>query len=126
MWTYFLLWFPMLVLAVVNGGAREMLYKASLGELRAHQLSTLTLFILFSIYIWRVTHIWPPESSGQSLLIGLLWLILTLGFEFGSGRAAGHSWRAMLQAYNVRAGRVWVFIPMLAAIGPFLFYQLQK
>lgn len=126
-WKYVLLWFPMLVLAVINGAARDGLYKASLGELSAHQVSTVSLIILFSIYIWFVIRRWPPASDGQALLVGLLWLVLTLAFEFGFGRfVAGRSWSFLLQEYNLLAGRVWVFIPIWVALAPYVFYRLQR
>ncbi|RPH38005.1 hypothetical protein EHM92_01210 [bacterium] len=127
MWTYFWLWFPMLLLAVLNGAAREVLYKASLGDLRAHQLSTVTLLILFSIYIWLVIRFWTPESSQQALLVGLLWLVLTLAFEFGFGSfVGGRSWAELVEEYNLLVGRVWIFIPVWVAIGPYIFYRLQE
>ncbi len=127
LWKFFLLWFPMLLLAVLNGAAREMLYKASLGELRAHQLSTVTLLILFSVYIWLVIRVWSPVSSQHALLVGLFWLVLTLGFEFGFGRfVEGRSWIELLEEYNLFAGRVWVFIPVWVALAPYIFYRLQN
>ena len=122
---YFLLWFPMVLLAVINGAAREMLYKASLGDLGAHQLSTVTLLLLFSIYIWLVIRRWPPASDRQAMLVGLLWLVLTLAFEFGFGRFGGRSWSSLLQEYNVVAGTVWVLIPAWVAVAPFIFHRLR-
>jgi len=117
----------MLLLAVLNGAAREVLYKASLGDLRAHQLSTVTLLILFSIYIWLVIRFWTPESSQQALLVGLLWLVLTLAFEFGFGSfVGGRSWAELVEEYNLLVGRVWIFIPVWVAIGPYIFYRLQE
>jgi hypothetical protein len=116
----------MLVLAVLNGAAREFFYKGSLGELGAHQLSTVTLLILFSAYIWVVIRRWPPASGRQAWLIGLLWLVLTLIFEFGFGRFGGRSWASLLQEYNLLAGRVWLFIPAWVAVAPYLFYRLQR
>lgn len=117
----------MLLLAVLNGVVREFLLKAPLGELRAQQLSTVTLLILFSIYIWLVIRHWTPESLPQSLWIGLLWLVLTLAFEFGFGRfVGGRSWSALLEEYNLPAGRVWVFIPAWVAVAPYIFYRKRR
>lgn len=127
MWTYFFLWFPMLLLAVVNGAAREGLYRNSLGELREHQLSTVTLLILFSAYIWLVIRIWTPDSPQHAWLVGVLWLVLTLAFEFGFGSfVGGKSWMELLGEYNLTVGRVWVFIPIWVTVAPYLFYRLQR
>ena len=126
MWKYFLLWFPMLLLAVLNGAARERLYRSSLSEVHAHQLSTLTLLILFSIYVWLVIRYWTPRSPQQALLVGSLWLVLTLVFEFGFGHfIGGKTWGDLLGEYNLPAGRVWVFIPAWVAVAPYVFHRLR-
>ncbi|NVM20147.1 MAG: hypothetical protein HWN68_00015 [Desulfobacterales bacterium] len=44
---YTLLWIGLFALAVLNGAIREIFYKEALGELAAHQLSTLTGCLLF-------------------------------------------------------------------------------
>lgn len=43
---YVLAWFPMVVIAITNGGLRQAWYGKHLGELQAHQVSTLTAVIL--------------------------------------------------------------------------------
>lgn len=84
---YFLLWLPMILIAVLNGTARDLGYKKYLGELLARQLSTIVLIIVFGIYIGLVLQKYPPANLGQSVKIGILWLVLTLLFEFGLGLA---------------------------------------
>jgi hypothetical protein len=114
---HFALWFPMMLIAIVNGAARDLLYKSALGELRAHQVSTCTLFVLFAFSFWFVIGRWKPESSTQAITVGTLWLVMTLAFEFGFGHFAAHrTWQELFQEYNLAAGRVWVFIPIWVAI----------
>ena len=44
-----------------------------------------------------------------------------LAFEFGVGALVSHrSWPEMLADYNVLKGRVWVFIPIITALAPWL------
>ncbi len=126
MFKYLIAWFPMLILAILNGIFREGVIKNYVDDFAAHQLSTFTLLILFSIYIWLVISRFPPASSQQALLTGLLWLVLTLGFEFGFGRYRGNSWDMLLGEYNLLEGKLWVLIPLWVAIAPYLFYRMQK
>lgn len=127
MWKYTFAWFPMTVIAIANGAAREFLYKAVLGDLRAHRLSTLSGIILFGFYIWFVIRKWAPDSPAQAMQVGLLWLAMTLAFEFGFGHfIAGKSWTILFHDYNLLAGRVWIFIPVWVTIAPYLFFRLQK
>ncbi|GAA4334652.1 hypothetical protein [Flaviaesturariibacter amylovorans] len=126
MLTYLLLWFPMLLIAIVNGTLRDLGYKKWLGELPAHQFSTLTLIVFFAVYIRYVVHHFPPASETHALMLGLLWLVLTLAFEFGFGRYRGHSWNDLLADYNLLRGRLWVLIPVWVAIAPYLFFKLMQ
>ncbi|RYC53000.1 hypothetical protein DN53_01900 [Flagellimonas olearia] len=123
---YFLAWFPMLILAILNGTLREFVFKKYFGELAAHQLSTVTLLILFAASMAFMVKTFPPESSTQALWLGLFWMVLTLIFEFGFGRLRGNSWETLLHDYHLWKGRIWVLIPIALAIGPYLFYRLFK
>jgi hypothetical protein len=120
---YFLAWFPMLLLAVANGTLRDFGYSKYTGALLAHQISTATLIILFAGYIRYIVQKFPPSSQSHALLIGLLWLVLTLCFEFGFGWFRGNSWAKLLEDYNLLRGRVWIFIPIWILIAPYLFYR---
>lgn len=104
MFKYFLAWLPMLVLAIANGFFRETVIKRFAGNLAAHQLSTVSLLLLFTGYIWIIIKNLPPASGKQAVSIGLLWLILTLLFEFGFGRYRGSSWATLLPVRGARLG----------------------
>jgi hypothetical protein len=120
---YILLWFPMLLIAIINGAIREFFLKKYLTELAAHQLSTATLIILFAFYIWIIVRQFPPHSGGMAIGIGVIWVFMTLAFEFGFGRYRGNSWETLLQDYNLLKGRLWLFIPVWLLIAPYLFYS---
>ena len=120
-------WLGMMILAILNGLVREKTYGRSIGELPAHQLSTLTGLILFGLYMLIFTGIFRIESAAQALVIGGMWLGMTLVFEFGFGRyVAGHSWQRLLHDYNVAQGRVWVVILVWTAIAPYLFFHMRS
>ncbi|MBN8788250.1 MAG: hypothetical protein J0I84_14255 [Terrimonas sp.] len=126
MWRYFLCWFPMLILAIINGSARDLWYKKYVGEIRAHQISTFSLVLLFGIYIWIVMKKIPVESEMNAILLGLFWLILTLVFEFGFGLMQGSTMSQLLGEYNIMKGRVWVLIPIWVSFAPYLFFKIQS
>lgn len=123
---YFLAWFPMLVIAILNGALRDLGYKRYMSDTAAHQISTFTLIAFFAIYVWYIVGKIPPVSNQQALLAGLLWLVLTLCFEFGFGRLRGSSWDVLLSDYNLAKGRLWVLIPAFTALAPYIFYKLRR
>lgn len=125
--THLLLWFPLMFIAIANGAARDLLYRPPLGELRAHQLSTATLLLLFALYFRFIFARWRLPSAGRALTVGLLWLLMTIAFEFGFGRLAAHKpWPELLREYDLAAGRVWVVIPLWVAAAPLLFCRRRR
>ena len=126
MWKYVLAWFPMIPIAIGNGVLRQTWYAKHVGELTAHQISTVTAIVLFGIYIWFVIRALRPVSGRQAVLLGATWVFLTIAFELLFGHyVAGHSWESLLDDYDLLAGRLWVLVLAWLAIAPVLFHGLQ-
>jgi apolipoprotein N-acyltransferase len=124
---YFLAWFPMVGIAILNGILRQSGYGPYFAELTAHQISTGTGIILMSIYIRIVTGYFPIQSSRQAAGIGVLWFVLTVVFEFGFGHfLMGHSWSKLFHDYNILEGRVWALFLIWLTISPYLFFKLIR
>jgi hypothetical protein len=124
---YAVSWIGMVVLAILNGAVREKIYGPFMQELSAHQLSTFTGLIIFGLYIWALTGIYPIESSIQAVLIGGMWVIMTILFEFIFGHfVMRHPWSKLFHDYNFLKGRVWVLVLIWTAIAPYVFYQIRS
>jgi hypothetical protein len=122
---YTLAWFPLVLLAILNGALREKGYRRFMSELRAHQLSTLIGIVLVGIYVWIMELLWPLESSQQAFQIGGIWLVLTILFEFGFGHyVMGHPWERLFHDYNILTGRVWLVFVIWTAISPLVIFIL--
>jgi hypothetical protein len=122
---YFLAWLPMVFIAILNGTARDLSYGKTMPELRAHQVSTVSGAFVMGVYISILIKFLKPESPQQAINAGLLWLALTVAFEFAFGRfAMGHSWARLLRDYNIFEGRLWVVFLAWIALAPYLFYRL--
>ena len=127
MWRYALAWVGMLVLAIANGALRQATFGMVLPELRAHQLSTLIGSVLMGAFMWVVLRWWPPSSRREAIAIGLLWVSLTVAFEFFMGLVLlGRPVAQVLADYNVFAGRVWVLFLLWLAVAPWLFFRLRS
>ena len=123
---YAVCWIGLVVIAIINGVLREKGYSHFINELAAHQISTVTGLIFFSVYVFSLTRIWRIGSSGQALAIGGIWLALTIAFEFIFGHyVMGHAWSRLIHDYNVLKGRLWVLVPVWTAIAPYTFYRFQ-
>ncbi len=117
----------MLVLAILNGAIREKLYGQFMRELSAHQLWTLIGIILFGAYTWILTGVWRIESPKQALVIGGMWLIMTIIFEFIFGHyVMGHPWGKLFDDYNLLRGRVWVLVLIWTSVAPYIFNRIRS
>ncbi len=119
---YLLMWFPMIMIAVINGLFREKVIRKFLSLNRAHQVSTVLLILLFGFYLYFVLNKFPNRSLTESILTGSMWCLLTLFFEFGMGLYQKKSWKEMLSNYNIARGKIWPLVPFFLLVAPLLYY----
>jgi len=96
-----------------------------MSELAAHQISTFSLMILIGIYSYFVIKWFPTNTAKQALIIGIVWTILTLVFEFGFGIIRGSSWKQLFDAYNFTEGQIWILIPIWVAVAPYIAFKIM-
>lgn len=118
-------WFTFPFVAILNGALREAVYKKHVGDLPAHQISTVTGIVFFGIIFYFIFKNWKIESAKHAILIGVTWLGLTILFEFGFGHyIMGNSWQKLLHDYNLMEGRVWSLFLAWITIAPLVFYTI--
>jgi hypothetical protein len=115
----------MIIIAVLNGIAREFLYKKYMTELAAHQWSTIILIFLLGYYIMVITGMYPLKRI-TAVYIGILWAAMTLLFESGLAFYAGKGWGEILADYDISKGRIWALIPAWICIAPYLLLRLNQ
>lgn len=121
-----LFWIPMVFIAILNGIIRNSVYQKYTGELSAHQISTFTIIILIGVYTWFIIPFLKLQFARQAIAVGLIWLILTIAFEFIFGHfVVGHSWSKLLADYNIWDGRLWILVLIWTTIAPFVIFKLR-
>ncbi|MCD4690075.1 hypothetical protein K8S17_01295 [bacterium] len=113
------IWFLLMVLAICNGVLRNSVITPRVGEHAGHVTSTIVLcFIILLVTFYAIRWI-GPATDRDALLVGVFWVVLTVGFEFLAGHYAfGHSWTALLVDYDVSRGRVWLLVPVTTLLAP--------
>jgi hypothetical protein len=103
------IWFLMLVLIILHGGARDKLLKPRIGELRAHQVSCFTGSLIILI-VATLTIRWIGATGDAALIgIGAFWVALTFAFETFMVRVLMRQpWERVWADYNLARGRLWV------------------
>lgn len=119
-------WFLFMILAIINAGIRNGVYKPIIGDLRAHQLSTLTFIIMILIVTYLVLRFSNLHlTDSQALIMGSIWLILTICFEFLAGHYIfGNPWDKLIADYNILAGRVWSLVLLTIFLAPYVTKKL--
>lgn len=114
-------WLLLALAMVANGVARLWLLVPLLGERGAELASAATgvgLVLLITRPFITSLDFATTREYGE---IALLWVGMTVAFEFGFGHwVAGASWSALLASYDVLEGRTWPAVLAMVAASPFL------
>lgn len=124
----FMVWFLFIPIAVLNGIVRDLLYKPIVGDVTAHQISTLIAVLAFFLlaFSFMKNHI-TSVSVPTALTIGLVWLSMTILFEFYFGYFVDHkSWEYLLGDYNVFRGRLWPLFLLAMSLTPVIIKYLRR
>ena len=119
-------WLALCAAAFIAGTARVKLLEPRLGELFAHQAGTLSLCAIIAsaaYYLVAKSKLSPREAP----LLGAIWLLLTLAFEFGFFHyAMGVPLETLLADYNLAEGRLWPLVLATDLLSPWLAARWRK
>ncbi|MBU7020713.1 MAG: hypothetical protein HXS41_06615 [Theionarchaea archaeon] len=120
-WQALGIWVVLVFVAIVNGTIRDQVYGPSMEELHAHQVSTLTgiIFSVLVMYVFlKLTRAHYTDSD--LVMVGIMWLCLTVAFEFAFGHfVIGHTLSRLLADYNILKGRIWIVMLLTILLGPY-------
>lgn len=120
-----LVWLCFIPVAILNGGLRQYVLVRWLGGVGANALSG----VLLSLFILLITGLLLPRivkyNRKESYRIGIVWMLLTIGFEFIFGLTGGISFRELLSAYNPMTGNLWLLVVVTTFGAPRLVYDKE-
>jgi hypothetical protein len=111
-------WLLLLAIMFTNGIVRVGLLQPRLGEEPARRLATLVGTAIVAAFAYAYARRQPSRTGRELLLVGAVWLALTLAFELGMGLATGRSWGEMLVDYDVARGRLWPLVLVATLLAP--------
>ena len=121
------IWFAIMVAAILNGAARDILLVPRLGDPVARAISCVTLAIVIVGLTWVSLRWIGPGAMSEAWTIGSVWLVMTLLFEFGVGHYVFRTpWTTLLGDYNVLAGRLWILVLITTLTAPALILRTQR
>jgi hypothetical protein len=114
-----LLWAAIIPMAIANGIFRDTVLVRMFGQKRARTFSGLALSAV--ILAWTFLTIPWVQLPGHLHYagVGLVWLTLTVAFEFLFGRfVARKPWPELLRAYRFVDGDIWPLVLAVVALSP--------
>jgi hypothetical protein len=121
------IWLGILLLANLNGAVREAWLIPSIGQPAGRALSTLVLSILVLLVTWLAIDWIRPATTQDALFIGVVWLALTLAFEFLVGHYVFHTpWAELTQDYDVTRGRIWPLVLVMVLFAPLWTARMRR
>jgi len=99
------LWLLLIAAEILHGIARGILLVPHVGEFRSNQIGVFTGSLIILVIALATVRWIGAKQPAQLLGIGVLWLALTLAFEFLFGRfVVGASWERLAADYNILEG----------------------
>lgn len=120
-----LAWVGILVLALLNGAIREAVIIPAIGSTNALFFSGVLLILIIVGVTYLVLPWMEARKKSHLILIGFVWLCLTLVFEFTFGLLQGKSIAELLIAYTFKGGNIWSLVLLTTASAPYMAAKLR-
>ena len=124
----FVFWIFLIFVAIANAGVREKILENKLNKLKSHQVSTISLSIfifLFSFVFFSIMRFNALEY--QYFIVGLMWTLLTVSFEFIFGYfVAKKTIKTLISDYNIFKGKIWILVLIVTFLSPWLINKITE
>lgn len=98
----------------------NFVYEPLWGPLVAHQIGMSTQIVYISIFAFFLLRFVKKYETKDLAHVGLLWLGLTLLFEWGGSLAIGRPVQEILIGWNIVAGYMWPYVLLSYLLSPLM------
>jgi hypothetical protein len=120
-------WIVLIAAEILHGIARGIFLVPHVGEFRSNQIGVFTGCVIILVIALVFVRWINATRLSQRLIVGLLWLALTLVFETLFGRfVMGLSWERLASDYNVLEGGLLPFGLLVLLLSPLIASKLRR
>jgi hypothetical protein len=117
----FAVWLLVMAVEFVHGTVRWILLRPHVGEFRSGQIGVFTGSVIFLLVVYLCLPWMGARDNQECLLIGSLWLLLTLIFELSFGHYVMHRpWESIGREYNLLHGGLMPIGLGIFALSPWI------
>jgi hypothetical protein len=120
-----LVWLLIIVVELVHGVLRNFLVAPAVGDFEARQAGVFIGSALIVLIAWLTAPWLNLNGRAQFAGVGLLWVGLTLVFEFSLGVVMGLSWERITSDYNIARGGLLPLGLVVMAFAPYAGARLR-
>ena len=112
---------------VVQGALRNLFVAPHIGDFRARQLAVFLGSLLILVTTYFLIGWIGAQRTRPLLLVGLLWLVLTLAFELLGGHYLfGRAWRDLASDYDLFHGGLLPLGMVVLALSPVVAAKMRR
>jgi hypothetical protein len=98
----------------------NLVYEPRWGMLVAHQVGMSSRIVYISIFAYLLLRYVKQYETKDLAHVGLLWLGLTLLFEWGGSFAIGRPVEEILIGWNISVGYMWPYVLLTYLLSPLI------
>ena len=120
------IWILFVVVAKLNAVIREQILTPMIGQGLALPFSGVLLSILIFLITLGVVPFLNIYYSLGFWRVGIVWVLLTLIFEFVLGHCIiGNSWDSVLAIFNITEGNFFILVLLITAFSPYIAAKIR-
>lgn len=113
------------LMEVVVAGANyfllmNLVWEPAFGDLAAHRIGMATRMACILLFAWGLVVHAPRATSRQLWAVGVMWLLMTLAFEWGGSLMIGRPVSEILVGWHVERGYMWPYVLLTYLTAPAL------
>jgi len=118
-------WLIIIFAETIHGLTRTLLLEPLIGDFRARQVSVLTGAAMIVVVTFVFVRWLKGSSALDFILVGTMWVILTVSFEIVLGRFVLEvSWERIASDYNLLQGGLMLFGLLVMFFAPLMMARL--
>lgn len=122
-----IIWICFIPAAILNGGLREYVLVPVIGQKWALPASGIILSGLIFLITWfMLPRLIKDNIRTERWLMGIVWALLTVIFEFVAGLSGGNNIQELLAAYNPLTGNLWLLVLVTTFFAPVMESSMRR
>lgn len=121
------MWLVVMAVEFVHGTVRWIFLRPRVGNFRSSQIGVFTGSVLLLLIVYVCEPWMALQGFADCLRVGLLWVVLTLAFEWNFGRyVLGRTWESIAAEYNLSHGGLMPVGLAIFAMKPWIAWRLRQ